>query len=123
MFKTIRIGSIDYNLEIANTIDLMRKGLTGRDCINKDSGMLFDFGTQRVQGFWMKETKFNLDLILINKLGIVVSVKKLIALSTKTMVSNVPIRYAIELACGQVKQCGIKVGNRINLENPLKGGG
>lgn len=122
MFKTVRIGCIDYSLEISNNIDLMRKGLSGRDFINKNSGMLFDFGTQKVQGFWMKETKFNLDLILIDKLEIVVSVKKLIAFSTKTMVSSVPIRYAIELACGQVRQCGIKVNNRINLKNPLKGG-
>lgn len=114
-FKTIRIGCVDYSLEIVNTIDLMRKGFTGRNFINKNSGMLFDFGTQSVQGFWMKDTKFNLDLILINRLEVVVSVKKLIAFNTKTVVSSVPVRYAIELACGQVRRCGIKIGNRINL--------
>lgn len=113
MFKNIRIGCVHYYLEIANTIDLMRKGLAGRNSINKNSGMLFDFRKSQVQGFWMKGINFNLDLIFLNQRRIVVSIKRLTAHNKKTVISNVPIRYAIELARGQVRRCNVKIGDRI----------
>lgn len=113
ILKTIRIGCMDYCLEVANTIDLMRGGLAKRNSIDKNSGMLFDFGKQQVQGFWMDKTKFNLDLIFLNHLGVVVSIKRLTAHSKKIVISNVPISYAIELARGQVRRCCVKVNDRI----------
>ncbi len=54
-------------VEIADDYKSQKLGLTGRDSLGRDRGMLFVFGSESKRAFWMKGMKFPLDIIWINR--------------------------------------------------------
>lgn len=62
-------------VEIADTEEKREKGLSGRDSIGDDEGMLFLFPEGGGYGFWMKEMKFPIDIIWVHK-GKIVWIEK-----------------------------------------------
>ncbi len=65
--KKIYIGNRTYTVEIADTEELQKKGLQGRDYLAPDEGMLFVYPEeQHSVEYWMKDTKIPLDQIAIN---------------------------------------------------------
>ncbi len=78
--KIIFVGSKKLNVQIVKTPNEMAQGLSGRNKLDVDEGMLFDFRTlYKIQEspstssgqnfskpkFWMKDMNFDLDLIWI----------------------------------------------------------
>src|SRR3989344_7914429 len=61
--KVVTINDAKINVEIADTQDKRAKGLGGRDSLATGSGMLFIFPKADRYSFWMKGTKFPLDII------------------------------------------------------------
>jgi len=53
-------------VELADTEEKREKGLSGRDSIGENEGMLFLFPQKGGYGFWMKEMKFPIDIVWIN---------------------------------------------------------
>jgi uncharacterized membrane protein (UPF0127 family) len=66
--KTVRImvAGVILSVELADTPDDQRRGLSGRDSMPPDHGMLFIFDQEAAWGFWMKDMKFSLDIIWFN---------------------------------------------------------
>ncbi|HDH41471.1 MAG TPA: DUF192 domain-containing protein [Candidatus Altiarchaeales archaeon] len=60
-------GSKCIEVEIANNDKSRRIGLSGRDSLREDAGMLFVFDEEGRYDFWMKGMRFPLDIIWINK--------------------------------------------------------
>jgi uncharacterized membrane protein (UPF0127 family) len=54
-------------MEIADTDESRRKGLMFRDHLTKGTGMLFIFSVSAPHRFWMKNCKFPIDIIWLNK--------------------------------------------------------
>lgn len=73
--KTIKINSTTLEVEIADSNEERAKGLSDRDSLEKDKGMLFVFSSSSKANFWMKDTKIPLDIIWI-KNNKVVSINK-----------------------------------------------
>src|SRR6266404_1229193 len=71
--QKLQVGKSIIYVEIANTDQSREQGLSGRDKLTDSQGMLFDFKNTGVTapGFWMKDMKFNLDLIWIRENQIV----------------------------------------------------
>lgn len=63
----IKIGEALLKVEIADTQGKRNKGLSGREKLASDSGMLFIFETPKKYQFWMKGMKFPLDMIFIRE--------------------------------------------------------
>ena len=68
--EPLRVGQIKIdnqviNVEIADTMFSRERGLSGRDGLALDQGMLFVFPMASRTGFWMKDMKFPLDLVWI----------------------------------------------------------
>jgi uncharacterized membrane protein (UPF0127 family) len=76
-------------------------------------GMIFVFSDEEVRAFWMKHTRFPLDIIFLDSAGGVVSIKQMDAYDLHNTSSDKPARYAIELNKGAVSMTGLKVGDRI----------
>lgn len=63
----LKIGEALLNIEVADTQGERNKGLSGREKLASDSGMLFIFETPKKYQFWMKGMKFPLDMIFIRE--------------------------------------------------------
>lgn len=63
----IKLGDKHYTVEIAISDDERKQGLQERESLEKDSGMLFDFGIPELVSMWMKNTKVPLKQCFINE--------------------------------------------------------
>ena len=63
--KTVRImiSGVVFKVELARTPSEQEKGLSGRDSMPLDHGMLFIFDTEGYWSFWMEGMRFPLDII------------------------------------------------------------
>lgn len=64
--KTADINGYKIILEVASTPDQQAKGLSGRNSLADDRGMLFVFSSPDIYEFWMKNMKFPIDIIFLS---------------------------------------------------------
>ena len=67
----VMINNHTFSVEIATTSAQQQQGLSGRNSLPQNQGMLFIFKTAGRYAFWMKGMKFPLDIIFINNNKIV----------------------------------------------------
>jgi len=73
----MQIGSKRFTLEVANNEETRERGLMRRDSMPADHGMIFVFDREQVLPFYMKNTRIPLDIIFVDKQGVVVTVKQM----------------------------------------------
>lgn len=118
----MKIGTRTYELEIARTPAEHEKGLMKRDSMPADHGMIFVFKTEEVQLFWMKDTRFPLDILFLDHDGKVVLVAQMKPYDLSNTSSEKPAQYAIELNAGQANQAGVKAGQLLEIPTEAKAG-
>ena len=59
----LKISDAILKTEIVSTPEALTRGLSGRDGVGKDEGMLFVFNYPGKYKFWMKDMKFPIDMI------------------------------------------------------------
>lgn len=117
----LSIGTQNFLLEIANNPYLQSKGLSKRDKLCDNCGMLFIFNYEIKQTFWMKDTLIPLDIIFINSSGQITDIYTAKPEPGKgdfeltLYQSTSPVKYVIELNAGVSEKIGIKKGTKINL--------
>lgn len=74
--KYIKIAGKILKVELALTPEEREQGLSGRDKLNEDEGMLFVFDHVDKYSFWMKDMNFPIDIIWISSDLKVVYIKK-----------------------------------------------
>jgi len=122
--KKITLGEKEINVEIADNEAKRKKGLSGRNSIEEDSGMLFIFEEKDIMpSFWMKDMKFPLDIIWINDEKIAQIKSKVPVPKEGTADANLPlytpdkpIDYVLEVNAGFCEKNNIKVGDSVNLD-------
>jgi uncharacterized membrane protein (UPF0127 family) len=111
--KTV-IRKID--IEVAENDDERMQGLMYRKSMDDNKGMLFIFQREEPQSFWMKNTIMSLDIIYVNsKKEIVKIFKNTVPFSEKSLPSEKPATYVVEVAAGYTDRYGIKDGDLINF--------
>jgi hypothetical protein len=85
-----------------------------------DHGMIFVFSDDQVRQFWMKNTRFPLDILFLDSAGKVVSVHQMQAYDLKETSSDFPARYALELNTGAAAESGVKVGDILDIPPPAR---
>lgn len=110
-------GPARFPVELAISEGERQRGLMFRERLEQDAGMLFLFERQRVQSFWMKNTRIPLDMIFIAEdgaiAGIVESAEPLTLVSRRV---QQPSRYVLELIAGSARQRGLAAGQRVHFE-------
>lgn len=106
-------------VEIADTPEARSRGLGGRDALSDDEGMLFVFEKRGVYPFWMKDTRFPLDIVWINR-GIVKEVARLEPPQDPSAVPpwHMPRVFAdrvLEVSAGRAEALGIRPGVKLLL--------
>jgi len=112
----IKIGSQSLNVEIANTEELRELGLGNRDAIGSADGMLFVFDTPGTYGFWMKDMKFDIDILWIDKDQKVIGFEKNVSKNSYPQVfyPKKEVKYSLELKAGSIDEQGIKVNDLLS---------
>lgn len=117
----VKINNNDFRVEIADSSDERSKGLSKRDSIAPNSGMLFVFDKEEAHGFWMKDTNFPLDIIWISKDKKIVDIAYAVVepgvkdsdLTVYKPSSNA--QFVLELAGGTVNSKGILIGQAVEF--------
>lgn len=115
----LMVGNNVFKIEIASTPHSRAAGLSGRDNLPSDAGMLFIFEDKNRYGFWMKGMKFPLDLIWIegDKIkGFTENIPPPInPFNLNIYYPPQPVDKVLELNAGSVKKYNLKIGDKINL--------
>lgn len=117
-FKFISINDQIIKVEVANTPESRYEGLSGRENLCADCGMLFVFPDKSVRTFVMRNMNFPLDIIWIDGDEIKKISKNLPLEGAQPAVkysSDAPIDYVLEVNGGFCENYEIKVGDKIIL--------
>jgi len=99
---------------LAETRNQQMRGLMYVKGLPKNTGMLFIYPDNNIRTMWMKNTFISLDMIFIDENGIVSSIEKNTEpQSLKTIRSEKPIKYVLELAGGKTDQIKLIEGDHI----------
>lgn len=116
------IGNDKMKIEVAVTAEQKRIGLAGRESLSDGQGMLFQYGEDVVQGFWMKGMNFPIDIIWV-KDGIIVGVQENAPVPDPSVAMPPiyyppqPINAVLEVPAGFAAERGWKPGDRVDFKN------
>ncbi|CAN7271213.1 DUF192 domain-containing protein [Rhizobium rhizogenes] len=112
--KTTKGETHKFTVELALTEPQLEFGLMYRDTMPADHGMLFDFGTSRPVMMWMKNTKLSLDMLFLDRNGVITHIQEnAVPYSEAIISSGGPVAYVIELNGGVVKKLGLAVDDKV----------
>jgi len=116
----LTIGGRRLLVEIAATPDARACGLSNRQSLPQNQGMLFIYPAPQPLVFWMKDTLIPLSIAFIDKTGRIVSIQKMTPLQTETRYrSPRPAPFALEVNQGWFEKQKIQVGSKVDLEIPM----
>ena len=104
-------------VEVVDTPASRELGLSGRALMNNDEGILFVFDVPGRYGFWMKDMKFSLDIVWINRDGIVVDIERNIKPESypKAFINHSDASYVLEIPAGQAEKFGLYLGSKVKM--------
>lgn len=109
------LGTIQAFLA-TSSID-QEKGLGNRNSLPYDQGMLFEFANPGRYGFWMKNMRFPLDIVWVDKNKVVAGVMSDIPVNSYPNIFFPPrdIFYVLELNAGGAERFGLATGTMLEL--------
>ena len=117
--RMIEINSHKLRVEISDSQAKRAKGLSNRDSMPENNGMLFIFDGYQQPYFWMKDMRFPLDIMWL-KDQTIVEITPEVAIPTSTHLimyqPGIPVNSILEVNAGWVKRNGILIGDKINIE-------
>jgi uncharacterized membrane protein (UPF0127 family) len=111
----IRFSGVVLTVELATTPVDQQRGLSGRNSMPADHGMLFIFNQEAPWSFWMHEMRFPLDIIWFggDKRVVFIAANLPPCTPQECPVLTPPINamYVLEVNAGFVKANGVSVGD------------
>ena len=112
------IGDGLFIVEVADTPESRRQGLSWRESLGPANGMWFDLGETRSAAFWMYGMQFPLDIIWITEdlrvAGVAAHTPPADPSAPQAELprypSPVPVRYVLEINAGYASALGIEAG-------------
>ena len=119
---TIELGNRQIEAEIAKTTAAKQKGLSFRDGLNSNRGMIFVYQNEVVLSFWMKDVNFPLDYIWV-KDDVIIDLTKNVLPDPgpiyRQYQPNAPVNRVIEVSAGFIDTAGLVIGQKIKFSKPL----
>lgn len=125
----VSIGNASYSVDLAITPEERQQGLSGREHLPLDTGMLFVFEEERPLHFWMKEMHFPLDIIWIDARCRLVSVSANVPKPPPNAGNDEiprarspsPARYVLEVNAGEAERNGLQPGDAVEFRGAIAG--
>jgi len=115
----IVINNEKINIEIADTDKLRYNGLSNRDELCKNCGMLFTWEDKLERTFVMRDMNFSLDIIFINDDKIINISKNAVPEGSDYKIkysSELPVNYVLEVNAGFCDKNNIKEEDNIKIK-------
>ncbi|MCC7289792.1 DUF192 domain-containing protein [bacterium] len=116
----IKVGDQKLMVNLAETEQERSKGLSGRERLDGEEGLLFVFSRDVQSPFWMRDMKFAIDIIFIDQNFFVTGIKNDAQpcesiLKCPLIIPNDKYRYVLEVNSGYANLHGIKKGTQLDL--------
>jgi uncharacterized membrane protein (UPF0127 family) len=122
VLRTIQIHTddISFDVEVADDPAERVRGLSGREVLPDNSGMLFVWDAQEVHTLWMKDMLIPLDMVWLDSAKTVVSIDENVPVQPGAPDSELvryhpaaPALYAIEINAGAAARFAIEPGDTL----------
>lgn len=118
-YTTLEINETPIRVQMVKSQKDMAHGLSGRENLSGDEGMLFVYEKEVIPRFWMKDMKFSIDIIWI-RLDRVIDYDENVPVPPQdttlpTYSPDAPITHVLEVNAGFVKKNGIKIGDEVQF--------
>lgn len=115
--EKVEINNQFFKVGLANTVESRSQGLSGRQNLDQDSGLLFLFDKSDRYGFWMKDMNFPIDIIWIDEDGLIVHLEKNLKPETfpKVFLPKLPAISVLEINAGLIDKYKIKLGSKVTF--------
>jgi uncharacterized protein len=114
-YAIVNVNGKNFFAEVVDDAEKLQKGLGDREKICHSCAMLFDFEKKSRWNFWMKEMKFDLDIIWISDLRVAHIEKNVSSESKKVMSPEVEADSVLEINAGLSDKFGFGVGDEIKI--------
>ncbi len=104
-----------YKLEKVTTPQDQAEGLSGRTGLAPRTGMLFDYNQTTQRCMWMKDMKFNIDIVWFDENGRISSIVNDLSPATYPQSYCADGRTVVELPTGTAKTYGLRVGQIVKF--------
>ena len=122
--KAIDLPNKTLEVEIADTVEKRRIGLSNRDNLDPNTGMLFIYTLNQSPQFWTKDMRFAIDILFLDEN---MQVTKIYENALPCQSNPCPIfpgpqntKYVLELNAYQARELGLKIGTQIERKNILQ---
>lgn len=114
----VSVDDAIFNVEVADSSEERSKGLSGRPALANDEGMLLIYDESKINGIWMRDMNFSIDILWIDENLRVVHIEEKISPSTypEIFYPNLPAKYILEVYSGQVEAQGLSLGDQVVLD-------
>ena len=109
------VGVAEVLVEIADSSKERFQGLSGRDGLGKNEGMLFAFEHPGMYAFTMRGMKFPLDFIFVNENKVVGTEKNIPPQHSGQIMADTDFDRVLEVNAGFVEKNDIQIGDSVEL--------
>lgn len=115
--KAVRIAGVKVQVDVVATPEDRARGLSGRESLGEDEGMLFVFYKPSKNYFWMQGMLFSIDIIWINENREIIFIKKDAKPEDflSTFGPDEDSMYVLEVVSGFSDKNNIKVGDKVQF--------
>jgi uncharacterized membrane protein (UPF0127 family) len=115
--ETVRVGDCEFVVELALSPAQHYRGLSNRDDLKNNEGMLFIFEEEQDKSFVMREMNFPLDIIFIRDFKVVNLYHNLAPEGSQpahSYHSGSPVDAVLEIKGGLSRTCKIAINSEVN---------
>lgn len=111
------VGGQSLPVELADTPEKRMRGLSGRESLPENRGMLFVFPEEGIYGFWMKDMRFSIDILWLSSSGEVVHIVESVTPESypESFTPEKAALYVLELPAGFARIHGVSLGSIVTL--------
>ncbi len=117
----ITVNNFNLTAEIAVAPEEQSKGLSIKEDLQENEGMIFPYKEPKVLAFWMKDMKFPIDILWLDSDKRVVHIEKNLQpcnpfLPCPSFSPDTKAQYVLETVAGLSDRKGIKIGTQVDFQ-------
>jgi len=114
----VLIGATVFAVEIADTVSSRAKGLSGKEGLGVNEGLLFVFQKPGEYSFWMKDMLFSIDIAWISENGQIIYIEEGVTPDSfpESFGPRADSLYVLEVSKGVFEREGIVVGDFVSFK-------